>query len=359
MKALIRRGGAPLGTILLWGGLAALVGLALADHSGPAPDAARRPQVRAEAARPVPADGVILSPAEQELAGLAAAILPQRRFREQVTGFGTVLDLRGLTDLVGRMGVAKADLAGAQAGQAAADAAYRRSYSLYQDHFNVSAAQLQMARATLAADKAKTAMIRARLDALATTAIQSWGPILGRAAAAGSPLLSGLLSGRTVLVQVSLPAGRTLGDGQDKVTATRPGGGQVPLTLVSPAARTDSRIQGETYLFAAPADSGLQPGLDVTAGLSSGRTAMGSPVPATAVVWWRGRAWIYVKTGLRRFVRHPLATDVPLPGGGYMATGLDPKAAVVVKGAQILLSDEVLAKAPSGAAVAEDGGVGD
>ncbi len=355
MKARDHSGASP-ALLLLSGALAVLVGIGLVLHGQQtaAPAASERAPAAAHAAQTAaPADALVLSVAQQNLAGLVAKSLPQRHFREEVTGFGTVLDLQGLTGLVGRMATAKAGLLGAKARMAASKAAYQRAKNLYQDHFNVSAAQLQAAKAKFAEDRAAVAMVQARIGALATTAVQSWGPVLGKAVSDGSPLLSRLLAGRDVLVRVAVPSGRTVDWARPLARAIRPDGKRIGLTLVSQAASTDSRIQGESDLFAAPAERGLQPGLDVTVRLSSGRGAMGTAVPATALVWWRGRAWIYVKSGADGFRRHPVATNDPLPGGGYMVAGLGPHAAVVVKGAQTLLSREVLGGNPAQAGDAD------
>ena len=44
----------------------------------------------------------------------------------------------------------------------------------------------------------------------------------------------------------------------------------------------------------------------------------GVAVPASAVVWWQGRAWIYQRTGASSFTRMTIATDLPAPDGGYI-----------------------------------------
>jgi len=80
--------------------------------------------------------------------------------------------------------------------------------------------------------------------------------------------------------------------------------------------------------------------MNILAFLSSGSMVDGTTVPAPAIVWWQGRAWIYVHTGAETFVRREIATDTPAPTGGYVVKGLPGNAELVTQGAQMLLSEE-------------------
>jgi hypothetical protein len=80
--------------------------------------------------------------------------------------------------------------------------------------------------------------------------------------------------------------------------------------------------------------------MNVLAFLLSGRSPVGAAVPASAIVWLQGRAWAYRRTGQDTFVRVEIATDLPAPGGGYIAKDLPKDAEIVTCGAQLLLSEE-------------------
>jgi hypothetical protein len=112
------------------------------------------------------------------------------------------------------------------------------------------------------------------------------------------------------------------------------------ITFVSPATRIDPKIQGVSFFYAAAAESGVLPGMNVLAFLPSGRSIEGVAVPASAIVWWQGRAWVYRRTGQDTFTRVAIATDLPAPGGGYMANDVAKDAEIVTHGAQLLLSEE-------------------
>jgi hypothetical protein len=112
------------------------------------------------------------------------------------------------------------------------------------------------------------------------------------------------------------------------------------ITFISPATRIDPKIQGVSFFYTAAAESGVLPGMNVLALLPSGTTAEGAAVPASAIVWSQGRAWVYRRTGKDTFIRVGLATDLPAPGGGYFTKDVPKDTEIVTRGAQLLLSEE-------------------
>ena len=67
-------------------------------------------------------------------------------------------------------------------------------------------------------------------------------------------------------------------------------------------------------------------------------------MPASAVVWLQGQAWVYRRTGPETFTRVTIATDLPAPGGGYFTNDVAEDAEIVMHGAQLLLSEEFRAQ---------------
>jgi hypothetical protein len=88
--------------------------------------------------------------------------------------------------------------------------------------------------------------------------------------------------------------------------------------------------------------------MNVLAFLPLDSTVDGVVVPGPAIVWWQGRAWIYVRAGPSTFARRVVATDYPLPEGGYLVRTLTNGTEVVVQGAQMLLSEEFRAQVQAG-----------
>ena len=258
----------------------------------------------------------------------------------QTQAYGTVLDLQPLTDLSNSYTTAKAQLQTAQAKLNASRMAFERAQRLYQDQQNISAAQLQAAEANFRIDEANVAAAEAQLQNFASSALQQWGAVLGRALVDRSPTLLRLLQRQDFLLQVTLPPGQALADPPSTAIAQSDNAARTTIQFVSPAPRTDARIQGVSYFYTAPADKGLLPGMNVVVLLSAGRAVNGALVPASAVVWSEGKAWAYFRTGEQTFARREIETDAPAPDGGYVVKGLPKSTEVVEQGAQLLLSEE-------------------
>ena len=96
-----------------------------------------------------------------------------------------------------------------------------------------------------------------------------------------------------------------------------PQSARVALAYVSPATRTDPRIQGLSFFYTVPGDSGFLPGMSMLAFLASDRSITGLSVPEDAVVHWQGAAWIYRAVGPDAFARHRLKADPPMSADAF------------------------------------------
>ncbi len=282
-----------------------------------------------------------LDGAAQRAAGIKTVALANSRHQKRLTAYGRVLDPGPLARLANRFAAAKSGREIVAAKLAAARAALARARALYSDRQNISAARLQAAEAAFAVAHARLAAADSELSTLKTRAEEDWGARLGEAVARASPLLESLLARRDLLLQVTLEAGETIPQPPGKALLETGSGRGVPLAFLSPATKTDPRLQGLSFFFTAPARSGLLPGMNVLASLAAGPTVEGTLVPASAVVWEKGRAWAYFRIGPHSFARRAIATKERARAGGYIVTGLPQRSLVVVEGAQMLLSEEL------------------
>ncbi len=283
---------------------------------------------------------ITLDLATQRNSGIATITLAKAPHQAQVQAYGMVIDLQQLTDLSNSYANAKAQLGTVQAKLNASRAEYERSQKLYENRQLISAAQLQTAEAAFRVDEANLTAAQSLVQTLAATAQQTWGIVLGRAVVDSAPMLSGLVERRDILIQVTLAPGESVSEPPMTALIQADNGLRTTARFVSLAPKTDPRIQGVSFLYIAPAQSGLLPGMNILAFLSSGSMVDGTTVPAPAIVWWQGRAWIYVRNSPETFVRREITTDTPAPTGGYVVKGLTANAEVVTQGAQMLLSEE-------------------
>jgi hypothetical protein len=283
---------------------------------------------------------ITLDAAAFQSGGIETVRLQTTARAPELQAYGTVLDLQTLTDLSNSYTTIKAQLQSAQAKLDASRMAFERAQRLYQDQQNVSAAQVQLSESGFRVDQASVAAAEVQLQNVAASALQQWGPVLGRALVDRSPILLRLLQRQDVLVQVTLPPGITLAE-PPKVAVAQVGNSlHAELQYLSLAPRTDVRIQGISFLYIASAASRLLPGMNVAVALPAGKAAQGTLVPASAVVWSDGKAWAYFRTGDRSFARREIVTGTPAPDGGYIVRGLPDNSEVVSQGGQLLLSEE-------------------
>ncbi len=137
---------------------------------------------------------------------------------------------------------------------------------------------------------------------------------------------------------------RTVAKAPENAFVETQAGRRIALTFVSPAASTDPHIQGQSFFYTAASESGLLPGMNVMAFVPTGQSAARAKMPAAAIVWLQGRAWAYFRTGPKTLVRREIATDSPAPDGGYFVKDMPDGTLVVVRGAQMLLSEEFRAQ---------------
>ena len=292
---------------------------------------------------------VVLDQATEMKSGVAAAPLQPISYHRQLQAYGVVLPLQGLIDLRNSIETARSQWEKAAAMLETSRREYERLKVLHADDRNVSDKALQTAEAAWKADEANVRAARAALNAIEQNARQQWGGVLAKAASDGSPLFKRLAEQQEVLLQITAPSGvhipqppRTAGirlaDEAEAFGAA---------SLISPAPRTDARLQGTSYFYSAAAPS-LLPGMNVTAYLPYGEKTQCVVIPASAVVWWQGKAWIYVQEGAQHYARQEIPTDNPIEDGWFASKEFKTGEKIVVTGAQMLLSQEFRSQIQSG-----------
>jgi hypothetical protein len=283
---------------------------------------------------------VRLTADERARVGVVTAHLIAKPHRIEILAYGSILDLARITDLTNSYAGAVAALRTAKAKAEVSASALRRARSL--GPAAIAGAQLETAEGSAYADEAAIAAAESQVRTLAATAQQEWGPVLGRAIVERSALVTRLIERTDLLVQVTLPSGEALKVPPATASAeVPPQSERVAMRFVSPATRTDQRIQGVSYYYLVAGDSGLLPGMSVQAFLTSPQEKVGIAVPESAVVHWQGGAWIYRGVAADTFARHPLKPDAAISADRYVIDDLGGEADVVVTGPQVVLSEEL------------------
>lgn len=322
-----------------------------ANSPVPPPSLPVRPAPEAEAASRAasPADTLHFGEEVLRRGGIETAPLRPAPAESGMEAYATVLDPTPLIELSNDLAGVEAQLQAAKAKYEASRTVLERARKLYKTAALVVVPQLQAAEATALSDQAALAAVTAQKRNLTTTARRNWGEVLGPALLSGSAAFRRLAAGRDMLLLLALPPGKTLSETKDGL-ARLPGGAPLPLHFVSAATRADPRLQGMSYYYTAKADGTLLPQMRLPATLPEGRAmAGGRIVPEEAVVRWQGAGWVYLRTRKEGFVRRRVAMDRLLPGGaGYLVADLPEDAEIVVRGAALLLSEELKAQTRDG-----------
>jgi hypothetical protein len=287
------------------------------------------------------------SPTQKRL-GLEVASLAPAVTREQTMAPAVVLSTQDLATFRNGYLATQSQLQKSRIEAGVARKEYARLKLLFDEDKNVSEKALQSAQGTLQTTESDTRAMEQQLSLQESVVRQEWGGVVSKWAVEGSPELHRLLDQREMLVQVTLPATTAFGP-PPAISIEIPSGKRTGARFVSLLPRVDPRIQGESFLYLAPAFSGLSPGTNLVAHLSSGKPMRGVIAPATAIVWSEGQAWVYQQTAADRFTRRSIAANMPVEKGFFISSGLSAGDKVVTQGAQALLSEELLVHGQQGA----------
>jgi hypothetical protein len=312
-------------------------------------DADDAPKAAAQASSPIREEAVVkLDPGGQEKGGIETAAPKETAYQGQARAYGSVLPLDRLTSLYNASLAASAQLNSAEVKLSASKTASERARNLLKV-FPTAVAQVESAEAAVRIDAAAVETAQAEVEAVKNSAIQEWGPVLGEAILARSPLAEGLVRRKTALIQLTLQPGATVA-APDRISVALGGGSTTEADFVSEATQADPKIPNVSYFYTIPMAPGALAGISVQATLPNGAAKAGVGIPPSAVIWQEGKAWIYVRAGSDRFERRAIGEEAaPTADGGYVlpATSLQHDRLIVVAGAQTLLSEESKMQIPS------------
>jgi multidrug efflux system membrane fusion protein len=286
--------------------------------------------------------GVVnLTPASASASGIATAALPATRQSATLQATASVLDPQPLLALSVQLQTAQATAKAAAVSATAATVESRRTASLYRNGENASLQQVQAAAASAAQAQAQQSITAARALAARSGASAQWGPSLAALAAHGPQSLQPYLDGHIALLAVVLPSG-SAAPGGDTIDLSLPDQGKLQAHLIGPSPHADAVVQGPTFFYRADG-ARLRVDQRLTATVPLGGEAhSGVTVPAAAVIWYAGQAWAYVETAAGQFQRRPLAQDARNTDGWFETRGFHAGERVVVRGGELLLSQELL-----------------
>lgn len=306
-----------------------------------------RPEAQAQASIEDGISVVKMSLKAQQQSGIETTELQEMNFRPAITAFGTVIGIESLLELRARYMAARGDVDAIRAALKHSERDYLRQTELNRDGQNVSDRAVQAAEAQATGDAARLRAAEAIASNLRAMLRLQWSEPLATWATeteVPNPLQS-LIERREVLLSVTLPDTMAVPDGKVTLNVTPTGKTAKPLhaRYVGPAAKTDSALPGSSHFVRAPAAE-LRTDMRVTVSWQ-GREATqeGVLIPAAAVVWFAGKAWVYEQEddNKEEFVRRQIPTEHEVGAGWFVAGRFETGDRIVVDGAQLLLSEEM------------------
>ena len=290
---------------------------------------------------------VKLSAAMQVQSGVSSEALKAANYQPEAVAYGTVLDLQSLTELRTRFNAALAEAGIARSAMNVSEQEYERTKALYQDNQNTSLKALQKAEQAFLSDKARFEAATSAIQDIKGSARQQFGDVLaGWALAGGSAEFQKFLKREEIIIRVTLSPGLKIA-APSRVQVVANNNPPVVANLVSASPQSDPAILGTAYFYRAAAV--LAAGTRVTAYFpTSGQLMKGVFIPGNAVVWFAGQAWSYVQLDPERFERRSVSEDYAHGGGFFVTQGFKPGDRVVVKGVQLLLSEELRSEIQTG-----------
>jgi hypothetical protein len=267
--------------------------------------------------------------------------------RTQVAAPAVVLSAHDLATFRNSYFAAQAQLEKSRIETGVARKEYARLKTLFEENQNISEKSLQSAEGTLQAKEADVRYGEQQLNLQESVVRQDWGGVVTGWAVKGSPELQRVFDQQEALVQITIPPSATFAPPR-AIALEIPGGARTRASFVSPLPKVDARIQGQTFLYLTPVQPGLTPGMNLLARLPVGAPMKGLIVPTSAVIWSEGKPWVYQQTGADHFTRRAVATDVAVEEGFFVAQGFSVGDKIVVRGAQALLSEELLLHGQAG-----------
>lgn len=323
------------------GGIAGLSAWNVIGEHGEHAEMNRSAEIPAQPAAEAKKAAVTLSETAVRTGGIIAKPLQSVFHRQETETIGIVLPIQELNDLRNNHAASQMQLEAALTALNVSRNEFERMKTLYADDHNVSGKAVQIAEAAWHSDAARVNASQVALRTIEQNAQQQWGSIIAESVKHDSPLFKRLAAQQDVLIQLSFPSGKEISPIPQIVHLQLTDGNFAPASLISPSPRADLRFQGRSYYYSAPAqETRLASGMNIPAYLPVGPQEQGIFIPSTAVVWWQGKAWIYVQEDRGRYARTEISTASSMTGGWFVANDKLSGKPVVVTGAPLLLSAE-------------------
>jgi hypothetical protein len=279
----------------------------------------------------------------QKQANIQTVRLETSEHRNEIRAYARVLDIQPLIEWWSRYRAVQTERRNAEAAIQISRQEFERLKLLRSEASNISERQLQQARLQWINDQSGLDAAQNKLKDIRIQLIQGWGNVFAEKLMGDEEFATQLFERTSVLLLVILEGNSELPDNTDTILINEQGGDRTlaqEAWYISPASFQDNQIYGRTYLFHSSASS-LRAGVYLEAWVPVGKeTTTGVYIPSEAVIWYVDKPWVYIKSGEDKFLRRDLDEYIITRQGWFVKQGFSDGELIVLRGAQMLLSEE-------------------
>ncbi|MFQ5660982.1 MAG: hypothetical protein ACE5GZ_11185 [Gammaproteobacteria bacterium] len=285
----------------------------------------------------------------QEKSGIRGGEPEQMIYHQELAAQGEVIEIQSLLELRSSYNRVSAELDVAKAAFKVSEQSLERLKLLHKEAGNISTRQLQDAEAKRDEDQARVRSARMQMQDLHDRAVYSWGEILAAwAFDPQSPEFNSFIKRDEVLLLVTLGVNQDLPGDVKSIYVQKDGKRSLARQayLISSAPRTSTIVQGASYFFRTRSDQ-LRIGMRVHAWVPmANHDLSGVVIPASAMVWYNGKPWLYVRRDGEYFIRLAINGFKKIKTGWFVEEMSLTDEWVVSSGSQMLLSEEFRRQIP-------------
>ncbi|MCF6202286.1 MAG: hypothetical protein L3J59_01250 [Methylococcaceae bacterium] len=223
-----------------------------------------------------------------------------------------------------------------------------RSRELHQNEI-VSTRKLQKQLSQWHSEKALYDKNTYQTQLMLTTSKLKWGELLTKwATKKKSPHFDRLISGKSTLLKITMPANKILPPEINTIHISPSGNrnSAVKAIFINTLASIDNFSQGHQYIFLSN-NSHIKTGMNFTAWLPQKKqNQKGVIIPDSSLVWHLGQSFVFIKTDEEHFEHRNISHPIKTINGYYIGNQINKGESIVTKGAQMLLSYEFKSEIP-------------
>ncbi len=283
---------------------------------------------------------------EQDRIGLKTVALTQQTYVETIRAYGVVLDPQLLIQARSKWIQAEAQWKRAEDALFFSEINYLRQKELFEGDQRASQKTFQAAESLFKSNQIDKEAALALLNNLQSEIQAQWGPCIAGWLIKESVEFTNLICQKQFIVQVTLPPSQLISSMPQKAFIEPYPRIVEEIAFISNAPTINNQIQNLSFYYLADSasDHPLMAGMNVQATIPTQTQMNGVEVPASAIVWWQGKAWVYVQTQEGAFTIRQISNQYPTKQGLFVQNELSAGDRVVTVGAQELLSSELMPK---------------